>query len=252
MLKQPALSAHAPAPVVRVGFSGLRFSGRGSIAGGVMAAIVFVALGCAPAAAKKIALVIGNGAYQSTIALANPVQDARAMAEKLRMLGFDVISGYDEDRVTMQKTVSEFARQAVGADIALMFYAGHGIQVHGDNFLIPIDAKFEDETSLDFETIPVNFIIRQMSRDVRVRVIILDACRNNPLARSLARAMGPSRSASVAEGLAEIKIEDPGEGTVIAFATSPATWPTTEIHGIRPSPRRCSITSTPPIRRSRT
>ena len=221
MLKQPALSAHAPAPVVRVGSSGLRSSGRGSIARGVMAAFLFVALGCAPAAAKKIALVIGNGAYQSTIALANPVQDARAMAEKLRMLGFDVISGYDEDRVTMQKTVSEFARQAVGADIALMFYAGHGIQVHGDNFLIPIDAKFEDETSLDFETIPVNFIIRQMSRDVRVRVIILDACRNNPLARSLARAMGPSRSASVAEGLAEIKIEDPGEGTVIAFATSP-------------------------------
>lgn len=186
------------------------------------AALLVVALSSAHAAVpKKIALVIGNGAYKGTVALTNPVQDARAMAEKLSRLGFDVISGYDEDRVTMQKTVSDFARQAVGADIALMFYAGHGIQVHGDNYLIPVDAKFEDETALDFETIPVNFIIRQMSRDVRVRVIILDACRNNPLARSLARAMGPSRGVSVSEGLAEIKIEDPGEGTVIAFATSP-------------------------------
>jgi uncharacterized caspase-like protein len=186
-----------------------------------LVALLLVVVGCSPAAARKVALVIGNGAYKSTVALTNPVQDARAMAGKLEGLGFEVVSGYDEDLVAMQGTVSEFARKVIGADVALLFYAGHGIQVRGDNYLIPIDAKFEDETSLDFETVPVNFIMRQMSRDVRVRLIILDACRNNPLSRSLARAMGPSRSASVAEGLAEIKIEDPGEGTVIAFATSP-------------------------------
>jgi uncharacterized caspase-like protein/peptidoglycan hydrolase-like protein with peptidoglycan-binding domain len=184
-------------------------------------AFILTAFCMAPAAARKVALVMGNGAYQNAVPLANPVRDARAVADKLRGLGFDVIGGYDEDLSAMQETVAEFARKAVGADIALMFYAGHGIQVHGDNFLIPIDAKFEDETALDFETVPVNFVIRQMSRNVRVRMIILDACRNNPLSRSLARAMGASRAAAVGEGLAEIKIEDPGEGTVIAFATSP-------------------------------
>jgi uncharacterized caspase-like protein len=184
-------------------------------------ALILTAFCIAPAAARKVALVMGNGAYQNAVPLANPVRDARAVADKLRGLGFDVIGGYDEDLSAMQETVAEFARKAVGADIALMFYAGHGIQVHGDNFLIPIDAKFEDETALDFETVPVNFVIRQMSRNVRVRMIILDACRNNPLTRSLARAMGASRAAAVGEGLAEIKIEDPGEGTVIAFATSP-------------------------------
>ena len=191
MLKQPALSRPSARADGAGGSGGLRSLGQGSIVRGVVAALLFVALGCAPAAAKKIALVIGNGAYQSTIALTNPVQDARSMAEKLRMLGFDVISGYDED---LRRDAADDQRiRAPGGrrDIALMFYAGHGIQVRGDNFLIPIDAKFEDETALDFETIPVNFIIRQMSRDVRVRVIILDACRNNPLARSLARAMGP-------------------------------------------------------------
>jgi uncharacterized caspase-like protein len=187
----------------------------------LLLALLLAILSCAPAAARKIALVIGNGAYEHAVALANPVPDARAMAEKLGALGFEVIGGYDEDLTAMQETVGEFARRAVGADIALMFYAGHGIQVNGENFLIPVDAKFEDETALDFETVPINFIIRQMSREVRVRVVILDACRNNPLARSLARAMGASRSAAVGAGLAEIRIEDPGEGTVIAFATSP-------------------------------
>jgi uncharacterized caspase-like protein len=187
----------------------------------LLAALLFVMIGCASAEARRVALVIGNGAYKTTVGLTNPVPDARAMAAKLSALGFDVVSGYDQDLTAMQRTVGDFARKAIGADLALMFYAGHGIQVRGDNFLIPIDAKFEDETALDFETVPVDFIMRQMSRDVRVRVIILDACRNNPLARSLSRAMGPSRAAAVAEGLAEIRIEDPGEGTVIAFATSP-------------------------------
>jgi uncharacterized caspase-like protein/peptidoglycan hydrolase-like protein with peptidoglycan-binding domain len=190
----------------------------------LLIALVLLAIGCAPATAataRRVALVIGNGAYESTVALANPVRDARAMSAKLSALGFHVTSGYDQDLASMQRTINDFARTAIGADMALMFYAGHGIQVRGDNYLIPIDATFADETALDFETVPVNFVMRQMSRDVRVRMVILDACRNNPLARSLARAMGPSRAAALAEGLAEIKIEDPGEGTVIAFATSP-------------------------------
>ncbi|MDN3719159.1 caspase family protein [Roseibium salinum] len=90
------------------------------------------------------------------------------------------------------------------------------------NLLIPVDAKIEDETSLDFETISVDFILRQMSKDVKVQMVFLDACRDNPLARTLARRMGPSRSANIGSGLAEIRTEETGgEGSVIAFATSP-------------------------------
>src|SRR5262245_14941264 len=95
----------------------------------LVALLLFVVGGAPAAAAKKVALVIGNGAYKSTVALTNPVQDARAMAGKLEGLGFEVISGYDEDLVAMQQTVSEFARKVIGADVALLFYAGHGIQV---------------------------------------------------------------------------------------------------------------------------
>ena len=96
------------------------------------------------------------------------------------------------------------------------------MQVAGQNLLVPIDAKIEDETSLDFETISVDFIMRQMSKDVKVQMVFLDACRDNPLARTLARRMGPSRSGNMGTGLAEIKVEETGgEGSVIAFATSP-------------------------------
>lgn len=171
---------------------------------------------------KRVALVIGNGAYQNAQPLPNPTNDARAMEAKLRGLGFEVVAGFDQDYATMRRTVASFARVARGADVALVFYAGHGLQVQGQNFLVPVDAQFKDETALDFETISMDFVIRQMSYDTKVRLVLLDACRDNPLARTLARGMNPTRSASVGVGLAEIKMDDAGgEGSVIAFATSP-------------------------------
>ncbi|MEM1050193.1 MAG: caspase family protein [Pseudomonadota bacterium] len=171
---------------------------------------------------KRVALVIGNGAYQNAQPLPNPTNDARAMEAKLRGLGFEVVSGFDQEYDTMRRTIASFARVARGADVALVFYAGHGLQVQGQNFLVPVDAQFKDETALDFETISMDFVIRQMSYDTKVRLVLLDACRDNPLARTLARGMNPTRSASVGVGLAEIKMEDAGgEGSVIAFATSP-------------------------------
>ncbi len=188
----------------------------------VIAAMAMILAATAPALAKRVALVIGNGAYDHTVPLPNPANDAAAMAGKLRGLGFDVVSGQDQTYDQMRRTVKEFATKAYGAEIALLFYAGHGMQVGGQNLLIPVDAKIEDETSLDFETISVDFILRQMSKDVKVQMVFLDACRDNPLSRTLARRMGPSRSAAVGSGLAEIKIEETGgEGSVIAFATSP-------------------------------
>ncbi|POF29275.1 caspase family protein [Roseibium marinum] len=188
----------------------------------MIAVLAIVIAGTAPALAKRIALVIGNGAYEHTVQLPNPANDAELMATKLRGLGFDVVAGQDQTYSDMRRTVMEFAKKAYGAEIALLFYAGHGMQIGGQNLLVPIDAKIEDETSLDFETISVDFILRQMSKDVKVQMVFLDACRDNPLARTLARRMGPSRSGNVGAGLAEIKVQETGgEGSVIAFATSP-------------------------------
>jgi len=188
----------------------------------LIAVLAIVLAGTAPALAKRVALVIGNGAYEHTVPLPNPANDAEQMAAKLRGLGFDVVAGQDQTYSDMRRSVMNFAKKAYGAEIAILFYAGHGLQVAGKNHLVPIDATIEDETSLDFETITVDFIMRQMSKDVKVQMVFLDACRDNPLARTLARRMGPTRSGSVGAGLAEIKIEETGgEGSVIAFATSP-------------------------------
>jgi len=188
----------------------------------LIAVLAIILAGTAPALAKRVALVIGNGAYEHTVPLPNPANDAEQMAAKLRALGFDVVAGQDQTYGDMRRTVMNFAKKAYGAEIAILFYAGHGLQVAGKNHLVPIDATIEDETSLDFETITVDFILRQMSKDVKVQMVFLDACRDNPLARTLSRRMGPSRSGSVGAGLAEIKIEETGgEGSVIAFATSP-------------------------------
>lgn len=176
----------------------------------------------APALAKRVALVIGNSNYANTVVLPNPVNDATAMTTKLRNLGFEVVAGYDLNLRDMRKTVDQFARSAKGADIALLFYAGHGMQIGGQNYLVPVDARLQDETDLDFETMQMDFILRQMTNDVKVQLVFLDACRDNPLARSLARRMSPSRSATVGQGLAEIKlVETGGSGSVIAFSTSP-------------------------------
>ena len=106
-----------------------------------------------------------------------------------------------------------------GADIALFFYAGHGLQVSGKNYLLPVDAALEDETSLDFEAVQVDFILRQMSRETSIRLVFLDACRDNPLADALAKETGGISTAS--SGLAEIQIENGGAGTLVAFAAGP-------------------------------
>ncbi len=170
------------------------------------------------AAPRRVALVLGNAAYQNVPALANPVRDATAISQKLTELGFEVIAGYDLTKLQTQETIAKFAKGVRGADIALFFYAGHGMQVSGNNYLLPVDAALEDETSLDFEAVQVNFILRQMSRETGIRLVFLDACRDNPLAKAFGEASGV---ADVSSGLAEIQIESSGKGTLVAFATSP-------------------------------
>jgi uncharacterized caspase-like protein len=169
-------------------------------------------------AERRIALVLGNSQYQHAPPLANPVRDAEAMAERLKNLDFEVMSGFDLTKLQTQATIAQFAKQVRGADIALFFYAGHGLQVSGSNYLLPVDAALEDETSLDFEAVPVDFVLRQMSRETSIRLVFLDACRDNPLAEVLAKTAGVKGASS---GLAEIQIENGGAGTLVAFAAGP-------------------------------
>lgn len=167
-------------------------------------------------AERRVALVIGNSAYVNTSALANPANDAEDMAQALRDLDFEVVVGIDLDNRGMRDTVREFGKALRGADVAMLFYAGHAMQVNGNNYLAPIDARLEFESDLDFETIPLQFIQRQMEREAKTILLFLDACRDNPLTRSFQVA---SRSQGSGRGLAKEQLTS--SGILIAFATNP-------------------------------
>src|SRR5262245_90423 len=123
---------------------------------------------------RRIALVIGNGAYTQAAPLSNPANDARAVAAALERLGFEVVSGFDMSNADLRKAVRSFADKLVGADVALFFYAGHGLQVAGENYLIPVDAAIRSEADLDFNAVKMDLVSRQMDREAKVKIIMLD------------------------------------------------------------------------------
>jgi hypothetical protein len=170
-------------------------------------------------AQKRVALVIGNSAYVNSVPLANPVNDAADMAAALTEVGFTVVHGLDVDKRGFDGKVRDFTRALDSADVAVFFYAGHGLQVSSRNYLIPVDASLQGERDLDFEAVSVDFILKQMElgREGKTNVVFLDACRDNPLSRNLARSMG-TRSASIGQGLAQVQT---GVGTFIAYSTQP-------------------------------
>jgi uncharacterized caspase-like protein len=182
-----------------------------------VAAIVCVSMPVV--AADRVALVIGNGKYINANTLPNPPNDARAMAKALSAIDFDVSFGEDLDHTGMERLVRDFLRKSASAKIALIFYAGHGLQVDGRNYLVPIDAKLEAASDLNYETIKLDDILDSLSDPSRANIIILDACRDNPLARTFAAHLGASRSAAVSTGLAPYSTV--GSGTLIAFSTAP-------------------------------
>ena len=181
------------------------------------AAMLLAVLACAGAAPaltaeQRIALVIGNSAYADS-PLTNPVNDARLMGGALRAQGFEVIERLDVGRVAMQRAVKEFGNRlkaSQGQAIGLFYYAGHGVQVRGENFLIPIDAEIEDEGDVDIYGISANAVLRTIE-DARngLNIVVLDACRNNPYERGF-------RDAS--RGLA---LMEAPTGTLIAYSTAP-------------------------------
>ncbi len=167
---------------------------------------------------RGVALVIGNATYTHAGGLANPKNDADDVATAFEAIGYRVIKGIDLDKREMERTIGEFARALQNADAGVLFYAGHGIQVEGKNYLVPIDARLEDATGVDFELVQLATVQRVMERSVKTNVIFLDACRNNPLARNLARAMGTRSAGAVGRGLASTEA---GVGTLISFSTQP-------------------------------
>ena len=184
------------------------------------AAFVAAALLALPAAAqKRVALVIGNSAYKHATALANPANDANDMGAALKELGFEVILGLDLDKRGFDQRVREFSRALPDAETGVFYYAAHGLQVVGRNYLVPIDAQLQSERDLDFEANALDFILKQMEldRDGKTSIVFLDACRDNPLAGNLARSMG-TRSAGVGRGLAQVQA---GVGTFVAYSTQP-------------------------------
>lgn len=158
---------------------------------------------------KRLALVIGNSAYQHGGVLRNPVNDAALIAQTLKDLGFDIIKETDVELKDMQTAFKDFVNRLDDYDVALFFYAGHGLQVDGQNYLIPVDAELKDKLSIEFEAFKVSTVNKYFANnDDKLNIMILDACRNNPY-RAWMRGGGQGFSA----------IESQGAGTIIAFAT---------------------------------
>jgi hypothetical protein len=165
-------------------------------------------------AANRVALVIGNSSYTSVPTLPNPHNDAEDITVALRHLGFDVVEGRDLDRRGMADAVRRFSRNLPGSDIALFFYAGHGVQIGGNNYLLPTDVRVETTSDVKLDTIDIGTIMEEMGAEKRVNLIFLDACRDNPFANSV---LLSGRSIS-SRGLAR---QDSSVGSLIAFATQP-------------------------------
>ena len=181
---------------------------------GVSLALVIVFQTASAVQASRIALVVGNSAYQNVSPLDNPKNDAKLIASTLRDLGFTLIGGgaqLDLDKAGLDSAVQKFGTQLRGAEVGLFFYAGHGVQVRGSNYLVPVGANPTREADVDFQMVDVNLVLRQMEGSgTKLNLVILDACRNNPFGGRGLRATGG--------GLAQMHAP---EGTLISYATQP-------------------------------
>jgi hypothetical protein len=181
-------------------------------------AVIAVTWSSASQAERRVALIIGNGAYKNVPKLPNPPKDAKAMAALLRNLGFDVTTGTDLTQSGMTDSLRKFAASADNADVALFFYAGHGISLEGKNYLLPVDANLKSELDVKLGgPIDVNVMLDQTMSTAKVKLVFLDACRDNPFVEQISRSVR-TRSLTINSGLAEMKSS---EGTLLAFATAP-------------------------------
>lgn len=171
------------------------------------------------ASARRVALVVGNSAYKNVTRLPNPANDARAMADTLTRLGFETVSlKLDQDFTTFRRSLRSFARKAAGAELGLVFFAGHGIEVDGQNYLIPVDAELTDASDVDFEAIPLSTVMAALDRVKKLKLVVLDACRDNPFSSRMKTA-GATRS--IGRGLA--RVNPRGQNSLVAYAAREGT-----------------------------
>lgn len=161
----------------------------------------------------RVALVIGNSGYAHGGRLANPANDAAAVAEALRKVGFTVTSRSDLGKQQFEDVLKTFTRDAAGADVAVVYYAGHGMEMGGTNYLVPVDAVLAADSDVDFEAVPLDLVMRSVDGARRIRVVILDACRNNPFADAMKHTSGASRS--IGRGFARV---EPVGDMLVAYA----------------------------------
>lgn len=165
-------------------------------------------------AGKRVALVIGNSAYQAVVPLANPVRDATAVAEMFRKAGFDVVEfKQDMKNVDLRRALNAFFDVTTDADIAVVYYAGHGIEVDGVNYLVPVDAMLKRDRDVYDEAIPLDRVLQSVETARQLRLVILDACRDNPFARAMTRTLA---SRAIQRGL--VGVEPTRPNTLVAFA----------------------------------
>ena len=165
-------------------------------------------------AEKRVALVLGMSKHQNVPALTNPARDAAAMGEVFKKAGFDTVDTKLDLTVSgLRREIRDFAASAADADIAVVYYAGHGIEVSGTNYLIPADARLQSDFDIPDETVSLDRVLQALEPVKRLRLVILDACRDNPFDKSMKRSLGGTRS--IGRGLAEV---EPAKNTLIAFA----------------------------------
>src|ERR1700761_2556416 len=170
---------------------------------------------CGPAfAGKRVALVLGNSAYQNVPQLTNPVNDARLMADTFKKAGFDVVvSRNDLGALETRRALRDFSDSAADADIAVIYYAGHGIEVDGGNYLIPVDAKLERDNDVYDEAFSLDRVLVSVESAKKLRLVILDACRDNPFAQTMKKTLA---TRAIGRGLA--KVEPDAPNTLIAYS----------------------------------
>ena len=181
-------------------------------------AALWLGLAASAHADKRVALVIGNSAYQNVAALTNPINDANAIAASLTRLGFTVTSQTDLGFDGMRRALRDFSSAARGSDLAIIYFAGHGMEIGGQNYLVPTDARLASDGDVPYEAISLELALSALDGARGTRLLLLDACRDNPFAAKMK--VGGDKSRSIGRGLARV---EPSVGTLVAYAAKEGT-----------------------------
>lgn len=179
--------------------------------------MVGVGMSAALAAAERVALVIGNSAYDHASALPNPGADARAIAAALERLGFDVSLRTNLSKATFERELADFSERAANSELALVYYAGHGIEMQGRNYLVPVDARLKSDLRVKFETVSLENVLSAFDSAKGVRLVLLDACRDNPFLQAMTRQIA---TRSTSRGLAKVETYP---GVLVSYASAAGT-----------------------------